>query len=116
MKQEETPMPSHRLKNYFLLFETYYGQMLGWCIRTGLPVESIPSQIEAAAEEWWDTTEGIKHRRGEGADGQPFDYAYALMNVPHMLLAKYHVHLWTPIEQIIRLDAEVNLAPKEPQA
>ena len=111
----ETPIPSPHLKNYFLLFETYYGEMLGWCIRTGLPVESIPDQIEAAAEEWWDTTEGIKHRREERTDEDQFDYAHALMNVPHMVLAKYHIHLWTPIEQIIKLDAEVNLASKEPE-
>jgi len=111
----ETPIPSPRLKNYFLLFETYYGELLGWCIRTGLPVETVPSQIEAAAEEWWETVEGIKHQREEQTDERHFDYAHALMNVPHMILAKYHIHLWTHIEEIIRLDAEVNLAPKVPK-
>ena len=108
----EIAIPSARLKNYFLLFETYCGALLGWCIRTGIPVEAIPSQIEVAAEEWLKTTEGIKHKLEEKTGERQFDYAHALMNVPHMILAKYHVHLWTPIEEVIRLDAEVNLTPK----
>jgi len=110
----ELATPSAHLKNYFLLFETYYGELLGWCIRTGIPVENIPSHIEAAADEWLETMEGIKHQRDDDLSGERhFDYAHALMNVPHMILAKYHIHLWTPIEEIIRLDSDINLTPEE---
>ena len=109
----EIAIPSASLKNYFLLFETYYGELLGWCIRTGIPVESIPTHIEAAAEEWLEATEGIKHHRDEQTVEGHFDYGHALMNVPHMILAKYHIHLWTPIEEIIRLDSDVDLTPVE---
>jgi len=35
------------------------------------------------------------------------------MNFRHMILSKYHVHFWTPIEEIIRLDSDINLTPEE---
>ncbi len=109
-------MPSSEpdeLKNYFLLFKTYYGALLGWCVRTRLDSDDVPAHIESAAQEWLSSDEGKGFVPKEQLEEWGFDYAHAMMNVPAQILASHGIFLWTPISEIMELDADENLLPEE---
>lgn len=104
------------LQNYFLLFKTYYGALLGWCIRSGLASDDIPAHIESAAQEWLASETGKDFVHEEQLEEWGFDYAHALMNVPGEIFADHGIFLWTPISEILQLDADENLLPDELKA
>jgi len=104
------------LQNYFLLFKTYHGALLGWCIRTGLAADKVAAQIESAAEEWLQSEPGKQFVHTEELEEWGFDYAHALMNVPAEIFAEHGIYLWTPIAEILELDADENLLPEELKA
>ena len=102
-----------QLRNYFLLFKTYYGNLLGWCIRTGLPTQDIPGNIASAARDWLSSAQGKSFIQDNGHERQGFDYADALLHTPPEILARHSIFLWTPIYEILELDVDRNLLPDE---
>ena len=102
-----------QLRNYFLLFKTYYGNLLGWCIRTGLSAQDIPGNIESAARYWLSSAQGKSFIQENAHEKQVFDYADALMQTPPEILARHSIFLWTPIYEILELKADKNLLPDE---
>lgn len=103
------------LRNYFLLFKTYYGNLLGWCIRTSLPAQDIPGNIASAARDWLLSPQGKNYFQGQEHGKQGFDFADALMKVPPEILAQQSIFLWTPIYEILELDPDEDLLPDEPR-
>jgi hypothetical protein len=111
MTLPEAPKPI--LQNYFLLFRTYHGALLGWCVRSGLAADEVPAHIETAAQEWLLSPPGREFVREEALEEWGFDYAHALMNVPAEMLAEHGIYLWTPIAEILELEPDENLLPEE---
>lgn len=101
------------LQNYFLLFRTYHDAVLGWCIRSGHAADEIPAHIESAAQEWLRSNAGKDFVHQENFEEWGFDYAHAMMNVPAEIFAHHGIYLWTPIAEILELDADENLLSDE---
>lgn len=80
--------------------------MLGWCVRSGLGADEVPTHIESAAQEWLRSETGKDFVHTEALEEWGFDYAHALMNVPAEILAHHGIYLWTPIAEILELDVE----------
>ena len=101
------------LKSYMLLFKTYYGGLMGWNINSYLPTEEIPGQIKTAAKEWLLSKEGKAYIIEEELANGSFDYANAMMEVPHDILAKHGITMTISVYEIVELFADDNLMPDE---
>ena len=86
---------------------------MGWCVRTGLPTQDILGNIESAARDWLSSAQGKSFIQENAPDKQGFDYADALMQTPPEILAQHSIFLWTPIYEILELEADKNLLPDE---
>ena len=101
------------LRNYFLLFKTYYGNLLGWCIRTGLPTQDIPGNIESAAQDWLQSADGKNYAKEKEPEKEGIDFADVLMYAPPEILAQHNIFLWTPIYEILELDSDKKLLAED---
>lgn len=106
----------NNLETHFLLFKTYYGALLGWCIQTDVPAEEIDDHIDAAAHEWLSTEEGKTYLQRENPEGKGVDYANVMMNISPEILARYHIYPGIPIQEIIELDEGETFLPDEPSS
>jgi hypothetical protein len=111
MTQPELP-PDTNLENHFLLFETYYGALLGWNVLTDLAGDEIDSQLNAASQEWLSTKAGKTFMQKENLQEQDIDYAHVLMNIPADILAKHRIYPGAPLYEIIALDTDGLKAPE----
>ncbi|MCH7662893.1 MAG: hypothetical protein IH859_03375 [Chloroflexi bacterium] len=101
------------LKTYMLSYKTHHGGLLGWNITSYLPAEEIPKQIETAAKEWLISKEGRLYIKEEELDEWGFDYANAMMEVPHDILAKHGIFMSASVYEIVELFADEDLMPDE---
>ena len=111
--QQQPEREQELQRNYMLIFKTYYGGLLGWHITSSLPSEEIPHQIETAAQEWLLSPDGREYVDKEDITDWGMDYANALMNVPHEILAKHNIHLKQSVYEIVELDPDENVLPDE---
>lgn len=103
----------NQLESHFLLFKTYQGALLGWCILTDIPSEEIDDQLEAAAHDWLATEGGKAYLKRENLEEQGVDYARVMMDIPPEILARYHIFPGVPIQEIIELDSGESFLPEE---
>lgn len=104
----------NNLETHFLLFKTYHGALMGWCILTDVPAEEIDDQIDAAAKDWLQTDGGKAYLKQENLVERGVDYANVMMNIPPEILARYHIFPGVPIQEIIELDDGETILPDEP--
>lgn len=103
----------NQLELHFLLFKTYYGVLLGWCILTDVPSEEIDDQLEAAANEWLSTEGGKAYMKRENLAEQSIDYTRVMMDIPPEILARYHIFPGVPIQEILEQDSGEGFLPEE---
>ena len=114
MKTETYPRPPLQPpQNYFLLFQTYYGELIGWQIRTRVPVEEVPETIRLAGQEWLGSREGQAFIQENGVGEKDVVDFRVWGPCRERGMAAYSIFRWTRHSGIIALDGDEVLGPSD---